>query len=119
MSQEPSINSTIEILKRYLNLRIEHAKLLGTEKLSIILSASVLLLLAILLGAIAIGYFSLALIHLLEIYVGIIAAYAILGGVMLLLLLLLYLLRRRWILDPITRFLARVLLNDNDDNNEI
>ena len=118
MTQQSSTDKVIDTLKRYVGLRIEHAKFLGAEKLSIILSASVFLIIAILLGIIALCYFSLAAVHFLEIYVGIIGAFAIAGGVMLLLILLLYRQRSSWILDPIARFLSRVLLNDNDEDNQ-
>lgn len=118
MSQQSSVDTLIDTLKRYAGIRIEHAKFLCAEKLSIILSASVFLIIVILSGVIAICYFSLAAIHFLEMYVGLIGAYAIAGGVMLLLVLLLCWQRNRWILDPIARFLSRVLLNDNDEDNQ-
>lgn len=118
MSQPSSVDTLIETLKRYLGIRMEHAKFLCAEKLSVILSASAFLLIAILLGVIALGYFSLAAVHFLEMYVGLVGAYAIAGGFMIVLILVLCRLRDRWILDPIARFLSRVLLNDNDEDNQ-
>lgn len=115
MAEQSSSDTLTEAIKRYLNLRFRYIKFLSTEKLSIILSASVLLVLLLLLGIIALCYFSLALVHWLAMYVGAIGAYSILGGATLLLILLLYLQRRRWILDPVAHFLARVLLNDDED----
>lgn len=116
MAQPSSVDTLIETIKRYLHLRIEQVKFLGTEKLSVILAASVFLMVTILLAVIAVCYFSVALLQLLQSCVGLVWASVIMGIVMLLLICLIYLMRKRWILDPITRFLSRVLLDDKDDD---
>ncbi len=116
MAQPSSVDALIETIKRYLHLRIEQVKFLGTEKLSVILAASVFLMVTILLAVIAVCYFSVALLQLLQSCVGLVWASVIMGVVMLLLICLIYLMRKRWILDPITRFLSRVLLDDKDDD---
>ncbi|HIX45164.1 MAG TPA: hypothetical protein H9982_02980 [Candidatus Barnesiella excrementipullorum] len=118
MAESSSVDALIETVKRYLHLRIEQVKFLGTEKLSIILAAMVFLMVTILLAVIAVCYFSVALLQLLQSCVGIVWAGVIMGVVMLLLIGLVYMMRRRWILDPIARFLSRVLLDDKDDNTE-
>lgn len=118
MAESSSVDALIETVKRYLHLRVEQVKFLGTEKLSIILAAMVFLMVTILLAVIAVCYFSVALLQLLQSCVGIVWAGVIMGVVMLLLIGLVYMMRRRWILDPIARFLSRVLLDDKDDNTE-
>ena len=118
MAESSSVDALIETVKRYLHLRIEQVKFLGTEKLSIILAAMVFLMVTILLAVIAVCYFSVALLQLLQSCVGIVWAGVIMGVVRLLLIGLVYMMRRRWILDPIARFLSRVLLDDKDDNTE-
>lgn len=118
MAESSFVDALIETVKRYLHLRIEQVKFLGTEKLSIILAAMVFLMVTILLAVIAVCYFSVALLQLLQSCVGIVWAGVIMGVVMLLLIGLVYMMRRRWILDPIARFLSRVLLDDKDDNTE-
>ena len=118
MAESSSVDALIETVKRYLHLRIEQVKFLGTEKLSIILAAMVFLMVTILLAVIAVCYFSVALLQLFQSWVGIVWAGVIMGVVMLLLIGLVYMMRRRWILDPIARFLSRVLLDDKDDNTE-
>ena len=118
MAESSSVDALIETVKRYLHLRIEQVKFLGTEKLSIILAAMVFLMVTILLAVIAVCYFSVALLQLLQSCVGIVWAGVIMGVVMLLLIVLVNMMRRRWILDPIARFLSRVLLDDKDDNTE-
>ncbi len=118
MAESSSVDALIETVKRYLHLRIEQVKFLGTEKLSIILAAMIFLMVTILLAVIAVCYFSVALLQLLQSCVGIVWAGVIMGVVMLLLIGLVYMMRRRWILDPIARFLSRVLLDDKDDNTE-
>ena len=118
MAESSSVDALIETVKRYLHLRIEQVKFLGTEKLSIILAAMVFLMVTILLAVIAVCYFSVARLKLLQSCVVIVWAGVIMGVVMLLLIGLVYMMRRRWILDPIARFLSRVLLDDKDDNTE-
>lgn len=118
MAQPSSVDALIETIKRYLHLRIEQVKFLGTEKLSVILAASVFLMVTILLAVIAVCYFSVALLQLLQSCVGLVWASVIMGVVMLLLICLVYLMRKRWILNPIARFLSRVLLDDKDDDTE-
>lgn len=118
MAQPSSVDALIETIKRYLHLRIEQVKFFGTEKLSVILAASVFLMVTILLAVIAVCYFSVALLQLLQSCVGLVWASVIMGVVMLLLICLVYLMRKRWILNPIARFLSRVLLDDKDDDTE-
>lgn len=115
MSQDSTIDNLLGILKRYLGVRVEHIKLLTTEKLSLILSALVLLAIAILLAVIALCYFSVAVVSLLQACVGMVWACVIMGALMLLLLLLIYLLRKPLVLNPIVRLLAGVLLDDAAD----
>lgn len=117
MEDSATVEQLIAELKRYVDLRMQHLKIIGTEKLSYILAALIFIVLAAIFGIMAICYFSLSLVYLLRIYVGIIGAYAIMGAVALVVVLLLYMLRKQWLLNPIVRLLARNMI-DNEQNQD-
>ena len=112
--------STTEILlaelRHYIDLRLQHIKYLGTEKLSYIVAALIFIITMIIFGSIVVCYFSQSLLHLLQIYVGTPAAYAIVGAAALLTIAIIYWQRKRWILNPITLTLYRIFI-DNDNKN--
>ncbi len=116
MAENNTTNITFRELleqgKRYLNLHLDYVKLTAIEKLSIILGMSVLFSVILTLSVGAGIYLSFAVVYLLEPLVGIVAAYAIVGAVCLILIAVAAIFKRRLILDPITRFVSRVLLND-------
>lgn len=115
MEELSSAEALIVELKRYIDLRLRHIKFLGTEKLSYLIAAVAFMIIATIFGIIAICYFSLSLVHLLRIYVGTAGAYAIMGAVAILIVALLYLKRKQWLLNPITRILARSILDEGDE----
>lgn len=116
MEELSSVETLIIELKRYIDLRIRHIKILGTEKLSYIIAAVIFITISAIFGIIAICYFSLSLVHLLRIYVGTIGAYAIMGAAALIIVVLVYVWRKQWLLNPIARILARCILDDNDQS---
>lgn len=102
-------------VKRYLTLQKEYAKIEMAEKLSIIVSTLVMCMVFILIGAIALLYFSFALAYFMAQYVGGLAvSLSIMGGILLFLILIIYILRKRIIINPLVNFLARLFLNDSN-----
>ena len=99
--------------KKYLTLQIDYTKLTATEKISVILGMSVLFIIILVLAVGAGIYLSFALVYLLEPLVGIVGSYALLGALFLILIAIVVIFKRQLILAPITRFISRVLL-DND-----
>lgn len=115
MEDPAKVEGLIVELKRYVDLRLQHIKILTTQKLSYIIGAAIFLVIAAIFGIMAICYFSLSLVYLLRIYVGTVGAYAIMGAVALIIILLVYLLRKQWLLNPIVRILARNILDDDPE----
>lgn len=115
MNEQSSIDILLAETKRYLDLRMRQLKFLSVEKLSYVLAAVTLIAIVAIFGIVSACYFSLSFVHLLRIYVGTTGAYAIMGAVALLIIVLFYLQRKRWLLNPITRILARAMLDENDD----
>ncbi|MDR0895504.1 MAG: phage holin family protein [Prevotellaceae bacterium] len=98
--------------KKYLELQKEYTKLELTEKLSVLLSTMVLVLLLIVLGMIALFYLSLTFAYVLSPLVGgLVVSYGIIAAFHLLLILLIAVFRKKLIIHPMVRFLAELFLN--------
>ena len=121
-ANENSINnleSLVKEIKKYIGLQGEYLRLDVVEKLTVLLSTLILILVLTLLGLMAVFYFSFMLVYALVPIVGsIIGSYAIIGGVILLLALLVYRMRKQWIFQPIVNFLARLFLEDSADKHK-
>ena len=100
-------------VKHYVDLQKDYVKLDITHKLTILLSTLILILVLVVLSMIALFYLSFTLAYLLEPHVGgLINSYAIITGGIVLLGLFIYWFRQRLIIQPLTNFLANLLLND-------
>lgn len=111
-TQNNAFRKLFEEGKKYINLQIDYAKLTATEKISVILGMSVLFAVILVLSVGAGIYLSFALVYLLEPLVGIVGSYAIVGAVFLLLIAIVILFKKKLILVPITRFISKVLLDN-------
>lgn len=99
-------------VKRYLELQKEYATLDIVEKLTIILSTLISVLIFLILGMIALLYLSFTFAYLLAPYVGgLTGSYAIITGIIILLIVIVAIFRKRFIVQPLTNFLAKLLLN--------
>ena len=107
-TQNNAFRKLFEEGKKYINLQIDYAKLTATEKISVILGMSVLFAVILVLSVGAGIYLSFALVYL----VGIVGSYAIVGAVFLLLIAIVILFKKKLILVPITRFISKVLLDN-------
>ena len=100
-------------VKQYVDLQKDYIKLDITHKLTVLLSTLILILVLVVLSMIALFYLSFTLAYLLEPHVGgLINSYAIITGGIVLLGLFIYWFRQRLIIQPLTNFLANLLLND-------
>ena len=101
-------------IKKHIELQGQYIKLDLVEKLTILLSTLILILALIILGAMALYYFSFMLVYALVPVVGsIIASYAVIGAVILIAAIGIYLMRRKLIFQPMVNFLARLFLEDS------
>ena len=114
MEHRVSVEDLFKELRRYLDLRLQRLKIIVVENSVYLLAIAVFVCIAALFIAIAICYLSYSFVHLLQIYVGAIAAHAIVAILLLLVVVLLYRQRRCWILDPIARIMTRILIDDEE-----
>ena len=102
-----TIHTLADLTKRLISLYIENVKLTAAEKLTVVMSAAVLLLVALVFGI-----FMLALV--LPAW----ASYAILGGFFLLLVVLVIAFRKHIIVNPIARFVSRLVFDTASDGKD-
>lgn len=99
-----------KILRRLGQLYLTGVKLTLTERLTIFLTATMVMMLCLILGMFALVFLAIALASVLCEVLPYAWAYTIIGGIFLLLILGVFLLRRPLIENPIARFVSRLVL---------
>ena len=106
-----TIAQLIEVLKHYLGLQTEYLKLDVIDKVVRLLKAATLALIFILIIVAVVMYFSFALAFWLSSFMGMAAAFLIVGAIHLLIFILFISFRKPWIEKPLVHFLASLLLS--------
>ena len=100
--------------RKYLKLQKEYTKLEVTEKLSVLLSTLILLLVVGVLAMVALFYLSFALAYILGPLVGgLMVSFSIIAGFHILLIVLIIILRKRLIINPMVKFIAGLFFDNN------
>ena len=97
----------------------EYLKLDSAEKLSILLSAVATAAMCLILGLSALFFFVIAFALWLAKMVGAAWSFTIVGGVMLLFIIILLLFRKHWIVQPIARFVAKLFVSEDEEEDEL
>ena len=105
-----------ELLKKLGLLYLDNAKLSVTEKLTELVSAGVMLIVTLVLGIFGIAFLSGACIELLALMLPVWACYLIMGGAFLILIGVLALLKKKIVVNPIARFISRLVYEQRDGN---
>ena len=109
-----TLQALYEEICRHVKLQGDYLKYDVVEKLTILLGTLLLIFILIVLGIMALFYFSYMLVYSLNAWVGsLIGSYAIMGGMILLLAFIVYRLRRPLIFNPMVKFLSELFLNNN------
>lgn len=111
-----TVNTLADLLKKLLSLYVENVKFTAAEKLTVLMSAGVLLIISIVLGIFTLAFVSGACIELLALVLPAWASYAILSGFFLLLILVIMLLRKQLIINPIARFISKLVFESHKEN---
>lgn len=98
-------------VKRLVNLEIENARLLVTEKLTLLLGRVTLVAVSFVLCTCALIFLSMSLSDWLLRDLEPCWTYLIVGGLYIFLAIVCFLFRRRLIIDPIARYVSRVILD--------
>ncbi|MCP3894402.1 MULTISPECIES: phage holin family protein [Bacteroides] len=114
-ADDKSINNLQQLFlefKKYLELQKEYTKLELTEKLTILISTLLMVLILISLTMMTLFYLLLAFAYVLEPIVGgLMVSFAIIAAINIVLIAIVYLFRRQLIINPIVNFLAGLFLN--------
>ena len=119
MNYTSSLQSLWTEAKSYLELQKEYLKLDSAEKLSILLSAVATAAMCLILGLSALFFFVIAFALWLAKMVGAAWSFTIVGGVMLLFIIILLLFRKHWIVQPIARFVAKLFVSEDEEEDEL
>lgn len=96
-------------------LEVEYLKLTAAEKLIILVSMMVISVVVLLLLLPAVIMFLFALAQVFIGFLPVAVAYVVVGGIVLLLLGILVIFRKQIIINPVAKFISKVLLDKNDD----
>lgn len=105
-----TIGQLVETLKHYIGLQNEYVRLDAVEKVVQILTVTFMTLILGTLLILMLIYLSFAAAYALSVWVGNVAAFAIVAGVYLVFLLLFVIFRKQWIEKPLVKFLASILM---------
>lgn len=97
--------------RQWFELNIDYAKLTVAEKLSVLAAAAAVGIVCLLLGVIVLFFLSIAAVYWLSLTgMSVALSYTIMAGFNLLLLVAIFMLRRQIIIDPIAKFISRLIL---------
>ncbi|MBQ9466911.1 MAG: phage holin family protein [Muribaculaceae bacterium] len=101
--------------KRFLQTEYNYGKLTATEKLIVFLSTIAVVAVGVIFGILALYFVSEAVVDVLTITLGSVwAANLVVAVIILAVMAILLFMRRQLIIDPIARFVTKLLLNNKD-----
>ena len=98
--------------KKYLELQKKYTQLEVAEKLTILLSTLILVLLVVILGMVALFYLSFTLAYILDPIV-LMVSFAMISCFHILLIALIVAFRKKIIINPMTKFIAGLFIDNN------
>lgn len=110
MNDNNGIRRVMDVLKRYVMLNIDYARLTAAEKLTVLLSTIAFSIAAGAIGTIVLIFLSIGVGHLLATTVAHTWAYLYVAGFYLVLFVLLFVFRRKLFIDPVCRFVTRLFV---------
>lgn len=115
-SDNYGIRHIVDLLRRYVTLQIDYARLTSAEKLTILLSTIAFYLAVVCVGTIVLIFLSVGIGHLLATTVARVAAYLYVAAFYLLIFVGLIVFRRKIFVDPICRFITKLFVNPPKDD---
>ena len=110
-----SIGKLLLEFKKYLELQKEFVKLDATEKMTVILSAILIVTVLLLLGSIVLLFLTFALAYYLGDVLGSLSlGFGHISAFILLLTVIFYLNRNRMVIQPMARFMTKLILTKED-----
>lgn len=112
-----SIGKLFLEFKKYLELQKEYVKLGAAEKLTVMLSAAVTVAVLLVLGSIILLFLTFALAFLLGDAIGSLpVGFGLIALLVLIIAGIFYLNRNRFVIQPLARFITKIILTEEDDH---
>ena len=120
MDYSDNLQSLWAEIKNYLSLQKEYLLMDTAEKLTVLLSAVAIAVVCLTLGAMALFFLLFAL----AVWIGQIAGnevlgFLIMGGLLLLLMVIAYAGRKKWIIQPLSRLVVDLFVEEKEDGEEV
>lgn len=116
MDENNRVTHFIRLLRRFVTMNIDYARLTAAEKVTILFSTAAFYAMAVILGTIFVVFLSIGIGHILSTTDIGGWAYLIVASFYLLLFVALVLLRRKLFINPICKFVTRILCKPPQDN---
>ncbi len=114
-TMEDRMRSARHSLRRLATLYVENAKITTAEKLTMFCTAATVGVICLVLALFALAFVTVALIELLALAIPVWASYLIFAGIYAVMILTLILLREPLIMNPIARFMSKLLLEPESE----
>lgn len=98
------------LLRRYVSLNIENMRLSLTERLTLMMGAITIAVLALILGSIGLVFLTAGLAYILKSHMDIQWVYLIVSGIYFGIVAAIFLFRRTLVYNPICKFLSRLIV---------
>lgn len=109
------VRHLINLLRRYITLNLDYARLTTAEKLTILLSTVAFYSMVVAMGTVVLIFLSIGVGHLLATTVAHVAAYLYVAAFYLVIFILLIVFRRKIFVDPICRFITKLFVKPPED----
>lgn len=112
------VKGIFQRVKEWLTLEVEYIKLSAVEKLIVLISSLIFVILLFVVGLVVLLVFAMALIDLFSLFMPHAMACVTVGGIYLLLLGVLYLLRTPLVYNPIAKLITKLFLTPKNNDGE-
>lgn len=114
-----TLGQLFEECKKYILLQKEYMRLELVEKLTVLSSTCIMVVIAIILGMMALFYLSFSVAYILAPHVGgLTVSFAIITTFLLLLLAVVYVFRKQLIVRPLVRFMANLFMSSEETDTD-
>ncbi len=114
-----TLGQLFEECKKYILLQKEYMRLELVEKLTVLSSTCIMVVIAIILGMMALFYLSFSVAYILAPHVGgLTVSFAIITVFLLLLLAVVYVFRKQLIVRPLVRFMANLFMSSEETDTD-
>ena len=96
--------------RAYFENNIEYARLTAAEKLAVLLTSMAVAAVLGVLGCLIFFFLSMAVIYWLATVMPTALAYALMGALYVVAFILIFVFRKQWLINPIARFVSKVIL---------